>query len=98
MASLLAQLDGFSRELLQRFFRKVTLFAAFATFVSVLQTHGLSMTGALLQTQCLVGGGFSVMVAIYFRQRIDAATLTYWDEAVAFSGVGMLSHITTTMI
>jgi hypothetical protein len=93
--NFIARFDTVSQELLQRFLRKMMLFAAFATFVSIVQTHGLALTGPLLQTQCLVGGGFSVLVAVLLRQRIDAITLTYWDEAVAFSGVGMLSHIAT---
>jgi predicted membrane chloride channel (bestrophin family) len=95
--NFIARFDTVSQELLQRFLRKMMLFAAFATFVSVVQTHGLALTGALLQTQCLVGGGFSIIVAVLLRQRFDAVTLTYWDEAVAFSGVGMLSHIATTI-
>jgi hypothetical protein len=96
--TLLARFDTVSQTLLQRFFGKVMLFAAFAIFVSVLQTHGLALTGALLRTQCLVGGGFSIIIAILSQQRIDAATLTHWDEAVAFSGIGMLSHLAATAI
>jgi predicted membrane chloride channel (bestrophin family) len=95
--NFVARLDVISQELLHRFLRKMMLFVAFATFVSIVQTHGLALTGALLQTQCLVGGGFSILVAVLLHQRVDAATLTYWDEAVAFSGVGMLSHIATTI-
>lgn len=96
--TLLSRFDIVSQALLQRFFGKVMLFAAFAMFVSVLQTHGLALTGALLQTECLVGGGFSIILAICLHQRVDAATLTRWDEAVAFSGVGVLSHIATKVI
>lgn len=95
---LLARLDGVSRTLLERFFQKVTLFVAFATFVSVLRTHGLGLAGVLLQTQCLVGAGLSIMIAVYCRQHINSPTLTHWDEAIAFSGIGMLSHIATSTI
>jgi hypothetical protein len=96
--TLLARFDIVSQTLLQRFFSKVMLFAAFAILVSILRTNGLTLTGALLQTQCLIAGGFSIIIAILSQQRIDVATLTYWDEAVAFSGIGMLSHIATTAI
>ena len=96
--TLLSRFDPVSQALLQRFFRKVTVFVGFAILVSILQTRGLAMTGALLQTQCLVGGGLSVIVAICLHQRVNAATLTYWDEAVALSGIGMLSHIATSVI
>jgi hypothetical protein len=96
--TLLSRFDVVSQALLQRFFSKVMLFAAFAILVSILRTNGLTLTGALLQTQCLVAGGFSIIVAIFSHQRIDAATLTYWDEAVAFSGIGMLSHIATSAV
>lgn len=96
--TLLERFDAVSQVLLQRFFSKVMLFVAFAIFVSILQSHGLTLTGTLLQTQCLVAGGFSIIAAILSHQRFDAATLTYWDEAVAFSGIGMLSHIATTAI
>jgi hypothetical protein len=96
--TLLSRFDVVSQALLQRFLSKVMLFAGFAIFVSVLRTHGLTLAGALLQTQCLVAGGLAIIVAILSHQRIDAATLTYWDEAVAFSGIGMLSHIATTAI
>ena len=84
--------------MLQRFFGKVMLFAAFAIFVSIAQTRGLALTGALLRTQCLVGGVLSMIAAILAHQRIDAAALTHWDEAVAFAGIGMLSHIAATVI
>lgn len=95
---LFAQFDSISWVLLQGFVRKVVLFAAFAAFISVLQTNGLAMTGIVLQKECLVGGGFSIILAIIARQRFDAETLTYWDEAVAFSGVGMMGHIATSLI
>ena len=96
--TLLARFDVVSQQLLQRFFGKVMLFGAFSICLSILQTRGLSLAGALLQTQCLVGGGFSILFAILSRQRFDATTLTYWDEAVAFSGVGMMSHIATSVL
>jgi hypothetical protein len=96
--TLLGRFDIVSQALLQRFFSKVMLFVGFALFVSILQTHGLALAGALLQTECLVAGGFSIVLALGFHHRIDAATLTQWDEAVAFLGLGMLSHIATIVI
>jgi hypothetical protein len=96
--TLLSRFDTISQALLHRFFSKVMLFAAFAIVASILRTNGLMLAGAMLQTQCLVAGSFSVIVAILSHQRFGAATLTYWDEAVAFSGIGMLSHIATTAI
>jgi hypothetical protein len=89
---ILARFDDASQARLQRFFRKVTLFAAFAAFVSILQTHDLKMAGALLRTQCFVGSAFSILLATWLRQAHDAKTLTYWDEAAAFSGIALLSE------
>jgi hypothetical protein len=93
----LARLDAASQELLQRFFRKLVLFLVFATTVSFVQIHSLALAGGILQLQCVLGAGMSISIAVYLRQRLDAATLTYWDEALAFSGIGMLSHIAMTL-
>lgn len=95
---LLAHFDTQSQELLRRFFYKVALFIAFATACSMPNTHRLLLVGTLLQTQCLVAGGLSIAMAILLRQRFNAATLTRWDEAVAFSGVGMLGYIATGIV
>jgi len=94
---LFAQFDGVSRVLLQDFVRKVVLFAAFAAFVSFERTHGLAMTGIVLQAECLIGGSVSIFLATLRRQPFDAATLTYWDEALALAGVGLLSRLTTSL-
>ncbi len=95
--TLLAHFDTASQGMLQRFARKVALFAAFAVIVSLLQPRGLVMVGVLLQMQCMVGSGLSVLSATFLRQPFAAESLTYWDEALAFSGLGMLSHIVTRL-
>ena len=95
MLTLFARFDAASQDVLRQFFRKVVLFSVFATMASVPQTQHLAMIGRLLQMQCLVAGGFSILIATLLRQRFDAETLTYWDEAVAFAGLGMLSHLAT---
>jgi len=95
---MLERFDGTSQNLLQQFFRKVAMFSAFAALVSVLQTRGFGMLGILLQMQFLVGGLFSIFIATCLRQAIAADRLTYWDEAVAFSGLAMLSHIGARLI
>lgn len=92
---LLARFDDTSQGVLRQFFRKVTLFAVFATMASLPQVYQLAMIGRLLQVQCLVAGGFSIFLATLLRQKFDAPTLTYWDEALAFAGIGMLSHLVT---
>jgi len=94
---LFAQFDGVSRVLLQDFVRKVVLFAVFAAFVSVLQTHGLAMTGMVLRTECLFAGSLSIFLATLRRDPFNAATLTYWDEALALAGIGLLSRLTTSL-
>lgn len=77
---------------------EVALFVAFATACSMPNNNRLVLVGALLQTQCLVAGTLSIAIAILLRQRFDAPTLTRWDEAVAFAGIGMLGHITTGIV
>jgi hypothetical protein len=95
---LLSRFDAVSRELVQRFFKKVVLFAAFATVVSILQPHGLVLMCRLIQTQCWFAGGMSVGFAIFLHQRFGEPTLTYWDEGVAFAGIGTLSHFATSLM
>jgi len=95
---LLAQFDPASQGLVRQFFRKLSLFAVFATMVSIPQTHHLAMIGTLLQTQCLIAGGFSILVAALSRQKFDAATLTYWDEALAFACLGTFSRLATGFV
>ncbi len=69
------------------------VFAAFAAFVSVLQPHGLALLFRLLHTEYWFAGGMSVGMATFLHQRFGEPTLTYWDEAVAFFGIGTVSHI-----
>ena len=96
--TLLARFDGVSQQLLLQFLRKVALFVGFAAFVSMLLTHSLALIAVLLQTQCLVSGGFSIAVAIAARQRVGGESLTYWDEALALSGLGLLSHLANRFV
>ena len=98
MVGLLARFDLVSQKMLQRFCSKLMVFAALAAFVSVLKTHGLVLAGVFLQSQCAIGAGFSIVLALSLRQRFDAATLTYWDEGNAFSGIGVLSHIAASFL
>lgn len=93
----LSQFDAVSRGLVQRFFRKVMIFAAFAAFVAVLEPHGLVLMFSLLHTEFWFGGGMSIGAATFLRQRFAAPTLTYWDEAVAFIGIGTVSHMATAL-
>jgi len=88
----LARLDTASQLLVQRFFRKIVLFATFAAVFSLPGTRGLPALGAVLQMQFFFAGGCSLLVATILRQRFAAERLTYWDEAVAFSGLAALCH------
>ena len=94
---LLSRFDAASQQMLRRCARKVVALGTFAVMLSILLTHGPALVGALLQMQSMIGSGISMLVAIFLRQRFDSSTLTYWDEAVAFSGVGMMSHIATRL-
>ena len=40
-------------------------------------------------------GAMSIAIGLSARQRFAAPSLTHWDEAVAFSGIGLLAHIGT---
>ena len=95
---VLARFDAASQQRLQSFVRKVSLFAAFALFVSVMQTRGIVLAGGILQVQCLIGAALSVVIAAFHQHRVDAPFLTYWDEATAFLCVGILIHIAMTLI
>ena len=35
----------------------------------------------------------SIALALSLHQRPEGPSLTYWDEAIAFSGLGILGHI-----
>jgi hypothetical protein len=91
------RLDAISQHRLQQFARKVTLFATFAVFLSILQTRSLVLVSIVLQTQFLVASGFSILMAALLRQSFDMDRVTYWDEALAFSGAAMLSHFATRL-
>lgn len=93
-----ARLDTVSQHRLQLFFRKVALFFAFATGISILQTRGLALVSIVLETQFLVASGFSIIMATLLRQTFDRDQLTYWDEALAFSAAAMLSHFATRLV
>ena len=46
----------------------------------------------LLQAQAVVSGAISMVLGLAAHHRFNGDTLTYWDEALAFSGIGLLAH------
>ncbi len=60
--------------------------------LSLLDPRHLYLGCMLLQAQALISSAISVTLGCAARHRFNAATLTYWDEAVAFSGIGFLAH------
>jgi hypothetical protein len=94
---MIRRFDPASQLLLQVFVRKLTFLLMIAAGLSLAAPQKLALACMLLQAQCLFSGAMSIGFGLSARQRFDAATLTYWDEAVAFSGVGLLAHFGTRM-
>lgn len=90
--------DPVSRQMLQGFARKAMFLLLVAAGISLADPRRLGLACALLQAQCLMCIAMSVAIALSLRQRFDAPALTYWDEAVAFCGIGMLCHIAAPLI
>lgn len=94
----LAPFDPVSRRMLQGFSRKAMFLLLIAAAIALADPQRLALAGSLLQAQCLMCVGMSVAIAMSLRQGFAAPSLTYWDEAVAFCGLGMLCHIATRLI
>jgi len=93
VARFLARFDPLSQQMLQRFARKVVVLTSFAAILTFAMAQEMALIGAMLQMQCFIGSAVSMLVATLMRQPFDSDTITYWDEAVAFSGLGLLGHI-----
>jgi hypothetical protein len=87
-----SHLDPLSQLLLQVFYRKLLFLLMMAGSISLLDPRHLSLGCTMLQAQALVSGGISMLLGLAAHHRFDGGTLTYWDEAVAFSGIGLLAH------
>ena len=97
MTTMERHLDPASQALLQVFLRKLTFLLLFAAVFTLAQPQRLALACMLLQAQAVLSGAMSIAVGLSLRQRFDAPSLTYWDEAVAFSGIGLLAHFATRM-
>jgi len=86
------RLDPLSQLLLHVFYRKLAFLLMMAGSISLLDPRHLYLGCMLLQAQALVSGAISIGLGLIARHRFNGDTLTYWDEAVAFSGVGLLAH------
>jgi hypothetical protein len=95
---MIQRLDPASQLLLQVFLRKLTFLILMAAGFSMAAPQRLPLVCMLLQAQCLFSGAISIGFGLSARQRFDAPTLTYWDEAVAFSGIGLLAHFGARML
>lgn len=94
----LARFDPASRQMLQGFSRKAMFLLLIAAGISLADPQRLALACALLQAQCLMCVAMSVAIAMSLRQSFDAPALTYWDEAVAFCGIGLLCHIAARLL
>lgn len=90
---MLQRFDPLSQQQLLLFFRKLTFLLLIAIGFSLAAPQKLALVCTLLEAQCLISGAMSMTLGALARQRFDAASLTYWDEALAFSGVGLLAHV-----
>lgn len=93
IAAMESRLDPASRQLLQIFLRKVMFLLLIAVGFSLLAPAALACT--LLQAQAVISGAMSIALGIAARHRVDGPSLTYWDEAMAFTAIGLLGHIGT---
>ena len=87
-----SRFDPLSQLLLQVFLRKLVFLLMMAGSISLLDPRHLYLGCMLLQAQALISAAISVTLGLAAHHRFSAATLTYWDEAVAFSGLGFLAH------
>lgn len=86
------RLDAASRLVLQVFLRKLTFLLLIAAGLTLAAPQRLSLALTLLQAQAMLGGAMSIAIGLTRHERIGAPSLTSWDEAIAFSGVGLLAH------
>ncbi|WP_414476140.1 hypothetical protein [Microvirga sp. M2] len=75
------RLDPASRFVARRFALKLLILLAFAGA----QAFGQYGFWRALLSLLLLSGPLSIGLAFAHRQRLDASTLTYWDEALVFS-------------
>jgi len=90
-----SRLDPASQALLQIFLRKVMFLLLIAVVFACVAPRGIPLACTLLQAQAVIGGAMSIALGLAARQRVDGPSLTYWDEAMAFSAIGILAHIGT---
>ena len=88
-----SRLDPLSQLLLQVFYRKLLFLLMMAGSLSLLDPRHLYLGCMLLQAQALVSGGISMLLGMAAHHRFSGGTLTYWDEALAFTGIGLLAHL-----
>ncbi|HEY1506803.1 MAG TPA: hypothetical protein VGF92_21045 [Stellaceae bacterium] len=87
-----SRLDPLSQLLLQLFYRKLLFLLMMAGSLSLLDPRHLYLGCMLLQAQALVSSAISMAFGLAARHRFNGETLTYWDEALAFTGIGLLGH------
>jgi hypothetical protein len=90
-----SRFDPLSQLLLQVFYRKLLFLLMMAGSISLLDPRHLYLGCMLLQAQAVVSGTISMCMGLAARHRFNGDTLTYWDEALAFSGIGLLAHFGT---
>lgn len=89
------RLDPASQALVQVFLRKLMFLLLIAVAFTLIEPQRFALACTLLQAQAVFSGAMSIAIGLSARQRFAAPSLTHWDEAVAFSGIGLLAHIGT---
>lgn len=88
-----SRLDPASHALLQIFLRKLMFLLLIAVGFSWVVPQGIALACLLLQAQAVISGAMSIALGLSARQAFQGPSLTYWDEALAFSAIGLLAHI-----
>jgi hypothetical protein len=88
-----SRFDPASQRVLHNFACKLGFILLIAAGIALADIRQLPLVCTLLEVQCAISTAMSVALALSLQQRLEGPSLTYWDEAMAFSSVGILGHI-----
>jgi hypothetical protein len=92
-------LDIGSREFARRSGLRLAWYAGWATFGWLLfSTHSVAELASGFQFACTLGAIVAVGRAFGAGMRVDARTLTYWDEGLLLNLIAVGMHLTRRLV
>jgi len=93
MTPAASRLDPASQRVLHDFACKLAFILLIAAGFALADPRRLALVCTLLEMQSAISAAMSIALALSLHQRPEGPSLTHWDEAIAFSGIGILGHI-----